>query len=84
METDNKGVLFAVNCLSSSSLFVIKILRQIVLLCLQYNVWFKAKYTLGSLNIIADSLSRFQMDRFCQLLPDADEQGIRCRKACGR
>lgn len=34
VETDNKGVLFAINCLSSRSLFVIAILRQVVFLCL--------------------------------------------------
>lgn len=78
VKTDNKGVLYAVNCLSSSSLWVIKVLRQIVLLCLQFNIWLKAKYTPGILNNIADSLSRFQMDRFQSLLPEADEMGIPC------
>lgn len=29
VETDNKGVLFAVNCLSSGSFFVVKILRHL-------------------------------------------------------
>lgn len=78
VETDNKGVLFAVNCLSSSSLWVVKILRHLVFLCLKFNIWIKAKYTPGVLNNLADSLSRFQMQRFRELLPGADAEGTQC------
>lgn len=78
VETDNKGVLFAVNCLSSGSLFVVKILRHLFFLCLKFNIWIKAQYTPGKLNVVADSLSRFQMQRFHRLLPEADEEGTRC------
>lgn len=77
----NKGVLFAVNCLSSSSLLVIKVLRQTVFLCLKYNVWLKAKYTPGRLNVIADSVSRFQMDRYFQM---QTSRASGTQRACGR
>lgn len=75
LHTDNKGVLFAVNCLSSSSVMVVRVLRQIVWFCLRYNIWLKARHLPGVDNEIADSLSRFQMGRFRQLVPDADQEG---------
>lgn len=78
INTDNRGVLFALNCLSSKSLLVIKLLRYLVLLCLKLNIWIKAKHIPGNLNVIADALSRFQMARFRQLLPHADLVGYRC------
>lgn len=60
LHTDNKGVLYAVNCLSSSSEMVVRILRHIVWFCLRYNIWLKARHLPGVDNAIADSLSRFR------------------------
>lgn len=78
VNSDNKGVIFAINCLSSKSIFVIKLLRYFVLLCLKLNIWVKAKHVAGKSNLIADALSRFQMTRFRQLLPEADLVGYTC------
>lgn len=78
VESDNKGVLYAVNCLLSSSWSVIKVLRQGVFRYLKFNIWLKSKYTSGILNNFADSLSGFQMDRFQVLLPEADVEGTPC------
>lgn len=76
--TDNKGVLFAVNCLSLKSPPVISLLRYFVFKCLCLNIWIKAKYVPGKVNEIADSLSRLQMERFFSLLPTADLVGTPC------
>lgn len=78
IHTDNKGVMFALNCLSSKSLPVIRLLRYLVLLCLKFNIWIKAKHIPGESNVIADALSRLQMVRFRQLLPKADMMGCHC------
>jgi hypothetical protein len=40
-----------------------------VLVCLQNNILFKAKHIAGSRNVLADSLSRFQVQKFLQLAP---------------
>jgi hypothetical protein len=45
------------------------LLRPIVLCTLKNNFMFTAKHVRGIDNGIADSLSRFQMDRFKQLAP---------------
>lgn len=68
--TDNKGVAFAVNSLSY--------LRHLVFLCLKWNIWIKAKYISGKTIIIADALSSLQMDRFFELLPEAELVGTPC------
>lgn len=56
--------MFAVNFLSFKSLCVIKLLRHLVFLCLKYNIWLKVKFVPEKFNILADSLSRFQILRF--------------------
>lgn len=38
VETDNKGVLFAMNCLSSSSLFVVTVLRLIEIFFFMFKI----------------------------------------------
>lgn len=78
LSTDNKGVCFAVNCLSSKSPQVVSLLRNLVFLCLKWNIWLKAKYFQGKVNIIADALSRLQMDCFFSLLPEVDPIGASC------
>lgn len=80
VEINIRWVLYAVNCLSSSFLLVIKVLRRVVFLYVKCNIWLKAKYTTGILNNVADLLSRFQMDLFQQLLPEANEDGTKCPK----
>lgn len=62
VSTDNKGVLFAVNCLSSKSQPVISPLPYMVYKCLCLNIWVKAKYIPGKENTAADALSCSQME----------------------
>lgn len=78
IHTDNKGILFAINCLSSKSEFVVKLLHFLVLHCMRFNIWFKAKHIPGVTNSIADSLSRLQFSRFRELAPEADLLGSQC------
>lgn len=56
LNSDNKGVVFAMNCLASKSEPVVILLREIVLQCLIRNIWLRAKYLEGHKNIIADAL----------------------------
>lgn len=70
--TDNMGVVYGVNRLTSSSLPVLSLLRRLVLKCLTFNVCIRARHVPGVLNCAADSLSRFQFQVFRQLCPEAD------------
>ena len=47
------------------------LVRPIVLYTMRYGIQFKAKHIEGRQNQIADSLSRFQDERFRALVPDA-------------
>lgn len=76
--SDNLGVVTAVNTQTANSPPVVRLLRHFVLQCLVLNVHFSAVHVPGVLNCIADSLSRFQWDRFRELAPDADEVGLPC------
>ena len=48
------------------------LLRHLTLLTLKYNIYIRAKHIPGKYNEIADSLSRFQFQRFRLLAPQAD------------
>lgn len=76
--SDNKGVVFYLNCLSANSLPVITVLRQIVLRCLELNIWVKAVYIPGPSNVLADCLSRQQWELFRQLAPEAELDPFPC------
>ena len=41
----------------------------------------RANFIIGSTNLIADSLSRFQIDKFHRLAPTADPQPTKCLPA---
>ncbi|XP_041464356.1 uncharacterized protein LOC121415240 [Lytechinus variegatus] len=73
--SDNQTVVHVVNSQTSKCKHIMKLVRILVGLCLKYNILFRARYVPGSSNEIADSLSRFQMERFRQLAPGADQRG---------
>lgn len=76
LNCDNMGVVQVVNQLSASSQPVIRLLRHLV--CLQLNVFLYAVHIPGIDNTLADSLSQFQWDRFRELAPAAEKEGIPC------
>lgn len=78
IRTHNKGVMFAINCLSSKSLPVIILLRHVVFKCLSLNIWLKAVHVAGRDNDVADALSRQQMERFFRLFPEPEPTGLHC------
>ena len=71
MWCDNKSVVAGINPKHFKSPRVMDLIRAITLLTLQYNFAFTATHIPGLDNSIADSLSRFQMDRFRTLAPSA-------------
>lgn len=75
---DNMGVVQAVNRQTANSPPVIVLLRRLVLKCLMLNAHVTARHVPGVENCLADSLSRFQWDRFRELAPGAEHNGILC------
>ena len=69
---DNESVVNIVNSKRSHIPRVIDLVRHLTLVTLRYNFYPRAKHIEGKKNEIADSISRFQMDRFRRLAPHAD------------
>lgn len=70
--SDNQAVVAILNKQSTKCPHIMKLVRRLVLVALKNNISFKSCYIQGSDNGISDSLSRFQMERFRQLAPQAD------------
>lgn len=69
---DNRSVVDIVNSKRSRIPRVMDLVRHLTLLTLRYNFYLKVSHIEGKRNEIADSISRFQMERFRLLAPHAD------------
>ena len=69
---DNQAVVYILNSMTSKSERVSKILRFIVYKSLTGNFYMKAMYINTCTNLVADSISRGQFQKFRQLVPAAD------------
>jgi hypothetical protein len=69
---DNAALVSIINKRSSKDKLIMKFIRPLVLQTIRHNVQIKAMHIEGAKNNIADSLSRFQMNRFRRLAPSAD------------
>ncbi|XP_041428581.1 uncharacterized protein LOC121396972 [Xenopus laevis] len=76
--TDNLGVVYVLNNLTSNSPPVLRLLRQVVFRALKYNIWIRAKHIPGFKNNIADALSRFQFELFWKIADNPDPYGASC------
>ena len=58
--TDNEGVVTIINKQSSSSKYIMKIVRPLVLQLINFNISLYAKHVPGKSHILCDTISRFQ------------------------
>ena len=58
LHINNQALVSVLNKSSSKSKMVISLVRPLVLICMQYNILFRAVYIPTKLNIIADSISK--------------------------
>ena len=71
--SDNESVVHVINKQTSKDKGLLQLIRQLVLICLQYNILFRARHIQGKKNILADSLSRLQVDKFKALATNVEE-----------
>jgi hypothetical protein len=71
---DNQAVVHILNSMTSKSDRVMILVREATMRCLDLNIAIRATYLEGKRNIICDSLSRMQMERFWELAPEAEAQ----------
>ena len=62
--SDNQAVVAIINRQTSRCPQIMKLVRKLVVRCLEWNIHFKARHVRGIDNSIADALSHFQMARF--------------------
>jgi hypothetical protein len=72
--TDNEALVSVINKQTSRDNLVMRMVRFMVLNCLQLNILFKAKHISGKKNVLADSLSRLQVQQFLKLAPSAQKR----------
>ena len=71
--TDNEALVHIINKQTSRDPRVMTLLRKLVLCCLRLNVHFTARHVPGRENVLADKLSRSQVDSFKVAAPWADQ-----------
>ena len=72
LNCDNESVVNIINSKRSRISRAMDLLRHLTLLTLKYNIYIRAKHIPGKCNQTADSISRFQFQRFRLLAPQAD------------
>ncbi|CAC5395226.1 unnamed protein product [Mytilus coruscus] len=70
--TDNIALVSLINKQTSKDALIMFLIRRLVLHCLRNNVSFKEKHMYSSNNVLADALSRQQVQKFNRLAPWAD------------
>ena len=66
---DNAAIVFAINAQSSKEPAVMLLIRKLVLFCMLYNIKFKASHVPGTQNVLADKLSRSQVQEALVIAP---------------
>ena len=69
--TDNEALVHIINKQSCRDKRLMSFVRKLVLICLRNNIVFKAKHVPGSRNVLADALSRLQVQIFHRLAPSS-------------
>lgn len=75
---DNQSVVFILRKGRSKCPYLMKLMRKLTWLALVNGFYFSADYIETKLNVSADLLSRFQVDKFRELNPKADQQPFQC------
>ena len=75
---DNQAVISILRKGRSACPHIMKLMRTFTWLALTNNFHFSASYIESKKNIEADLLSRFQVEEFKKLRPDADPQATQC------
>ena len=73
--TDNMSIVHVINRKTSKDKQIMNLLRKLVTRSLHYNIVFEAQHIQDLQNVIADKLSRFQLQDLQILAPQLDENG---------
>ena len=71
--SDNQPTVDTLTNRTSSSMQLMKIIRIITLICLNFNICFKISHIKGKDNIFADHLSCLKLDKFMQQVKESED-----------
>jgi hypothetical protein len=74
LNSDNIAVVYILNTNTSKDKSIMCLLRKLILVCLQNNIFIRSKHIPGKPNIISDLLSRSQVEKAKELDPYLDNQ----------
>lgn len=81
VKCDNESACEIINKGRSRIPFIMKFVRKLVWCEAKFNFTLRASFIPGCTNLIGDSLSRFQMNKFRRLVPQADLNPTPCLQA---
>ena len=73
LHTDNQGLMYIINKLTSQDQKIMILIRHFVKACMKHNILVHSEHIAGIDNGIADSLSRLQFQDFRRLAPNANQ-----------
>ncbi len=76
MHTDNQALVHIINSITTKEVKVMALVRKLVINSMLFNIQFKAVHVPDRINILADKLSRLQIEAFKQLAPKAKEHPV--------
>ena len=76
--SDNASTVEIIRKGRSKCLYIMKLMRKLTWCACTYNFYFSAKFIPGYRNEISDALSRFQIQRFRTLAPEAEPHPCPC------
>ena len=72
---DNAAVVEVIKATYSKELYLVHLICLLVFFAAKHNFWFTASHIPGKENILADPLSKNNMQLFCSQVSQADPQG---------
>lgn len=67
--TDNQATMYAINKLTSKDPAMMQLIRRLAVAIMRYNIFLQAKFIPGKSNVVADKLSRLQVDEARRVAP---------------
>lgn len=77
LHSDNLAVVHVINKQSSKDKMLMCLVRRLVVTCLKENILVRAEHIPGNCNVLADLLSRFQIEKFREAAPFMDRHPSR-------
>ena len=74
--TDNQALVHVINKQTAKDKHIMFLVRQLVKLCLHYNILFRAEHLSTKENVLSDLLSRCKVQQFLQMAPWADRKSV--------